>query len=109
MLLDVFPLQLLIFFLCSIYSVFLLLFNFRSNLFGVLYACCIFIGISFLRAGKFSSMILLRIFSVPLSWDSYSSFIPVIVEFGLFIVSQIYCMLFARSFFFFLISYILFA
>ena len=43
----------------------------------------------FFRLGKFSSMILLNIFSVPLSCISSPSSIPIILKFVLFIVSQI--------------------
>ena len=44
-------------------------------------------GISFFRFGKFSSIILLKIFTGPLSWESSLSFIPIILRFGLLIVS----------------------
>ena len=43
-------------------------FLFWSHLFGVLWAFCTFIAISFFMLGKFSSMILLKTFSGPLSW-----------------------------------------
>ena len=58
---------------------------FWSNLFSVL------TGISFFRLGKFSTMVLLKIFSGLLS-SEYSSSISIILRFGLFIVSQISCM-----------------
>ena len=45
-------------------------------------------GISFFSLGKFPSMILLNIFSVLLSWTS-PSFIPIILRFGLSMVSHI--------------------
>jgi hypothetical protein len=45
-------------------------FLFSSNLFGVLYASCMFMGISFFRLVKLSSTILLKIFTGPLSWKS---------------------------------------
>jgi hypothetical protein len=38
--------------------------------FGDLLASCTFIGTSFVRLGKFSILILLKMFSVPLSWVS---------------------------------------
>jgi hypothetical protein len=42
-------------------------FLFWSSIFGVLLASCIFMGISFFRLGKFSSIILLKIFTGPLN------------------------------------------
>ena len=48
-----------------------------------------FISTSFFRLGKFSSIILLKIFSRPLSWESSPSFIPIILRFGLLVVSKI--------------------
>ena len=36
-----------------------------------------FMGISFFRLGKFSSIILLKIFTGPLSWESSLSSIPI--------------------------------
>jgi hypothetical protein len=36
-----------------------------------------FMGISFFRLGKFSSIILLKIFTGPLSWESLLSSIPI--------------------------------
>jgi hypothetical protein len=62
---------------------------FWSNLFGVLWASCMFMGISFFRVGKFSSIILLKIFTGHLSWKSSFSSIPIILMFGLLIVSWI--------------------
>ena len=44
-----------------------------------------FMDISFCRLGKFSSIILLKIFVGPLSWVSLISFIPIVLRFGLFI------------------------
>jgi hypothetical protein len=43
------------------------------------------IGFSLFRLGKFSSMILLKIFSGPLIWISSSSSIPTILRFSLFL------------------------
>jgi hypothetical protein len=48
-----------------------------------------FMGISFFRFGKFSSIILLKIFAGPFSLKSSFSFTPVIDRFGLLIVSWI--------------------
>jgi hypothetical protein len=48
-----------------------------------------FMGISFFRFGKFSSIILLKIFTGLLSWKSSLSSIPIILRFGLLIVSWI--------------------
>ena len=59
------------------------------------------IGMSFFRLEKFSSMILLKIFSGPWSWDSSPSSIPVILLLDLFIVSQISWIFCIRDFFFF--------
>jgi hypothetical protein len=41
----------------------------------------LFMTISFFRVGKLSSMILLKIFSCSLSWDSSPSSIPIIISF----------------------------
>jgi hypothetical protein len=64
-------------------------FLFLSNLFGNLYVYSTFISISFFMLGKFSSMILLKIVSGPLNWDSYPSSIPIILRFVLFTLFQI--------------------
>jgi hypothetical protein len=42
-----------------------------------------FVGISFFRFEKFSSIILLKIFAGPLSWESSFSSTPIICRFGL--------------------------
>ena len=55
-------------------------------------------GISFFRFGKFSSLMLLKIFTGPLSWDSSLSSIPIILRFGLFIMSYISSIWWARTF-----------
>jgi len=57
-----------------------------------------FMGISYFRLGKFSSIILLNIFTDPLCWESSISSIPIILRFDLLIVSWISCMFWARSF-----------
>jgi hypothetical protein len=72
MLLDFFSLSALkILFLFSVFVVLIIMcreeFLFWSSLFGVLQASCMFMGISFYRFGKFSSIILLKIFAGPLS------------------------------------------
>ena len=46
-------------------------------------------AISFFRLGKFSSMILLKTFSGPLTWEFSFSSIQIILRFGPFIVSSI--------------------
>lgn len=46
-----------------------------------------YIAMSFFRLGIFSSMILLKTFSGPLSWE-YSPSIPITLRFGLLIMSQ---------------------
>jgi hypothetical protein len=47
----------------------------------------------------FSSLVLLKIFTSPLSWDSSLSSIPIILRIGLLIVSWISWMFWVRSFF----------
>ena len=70
---------------------------FWSNIFGVLQASCTFIGmLRNLVLGQFSSMILLKIFSMFLDWD-YSP-ILLILRFDLFIVSQTSWMFCVRKF-----------
>jgi hypothetical protein len=63
-------------------------------------------GISFFRLGKFSSIILLMISTDPLSWESSLSSIPIILRFGLLIVSWISWMFWVRSFLLFAFSLI---
>jgi hypothetical protein len=63
-------------------------------------------GIYFFRLGKFSSIILLKIFTGPLSWKSYFSSKPIILSFGLLIVSWISWMFWVRIFFHFTFSLI---
>ena len=63
-----------------------------------------FMGISFFRLGKFSSIILLKIFTGPLSWKSLLSSIPIILRFGLLLVSWISWMFWVRSFLLFAFS-----
>jgi hypothetical protein len=58
----------------------------------------VFMGIFFFRLGKFSSIILLKIFTGPLSYESSPSFIPIILTFGLLIVSSISWMCWVRNF-----------
>jgi hypothetical protein len=48
--------------------------------------------------GKFSSMVLLKIFSEPWNWESFSSSIPIIHMFGFLIVSQVSWMFCDRNF-----------
>jgi hypothetical protein len=56
------------------------------------------------RLGKLSSMIMLKIFPGPLSWESSLSSIPIILRFGLLIVSWISWMFWVRSLFIFVFS-----
>jgi hypothetical protein len=56
-----------------------------------------FMGISFFKLGKFSFIILLKIFTGPLSWESSLSSIPINIRFGLCIVSWISWMFWVRS------------
>jgi hypothetical protein len=60
--------------------------------------------ISFFRLGKFSSIILLKIFTGTLSWESSFSFIPIILRFHFLIVSWISWMFWVRSFLYFAFS-----
>lgn len=56
------------------------------------------IGLSFFRLGDFSSVILLKIFCDPWSWNFLPSYIPIILRLGLFIVSQILWRFCVRNF-----------
>jgi hypothetical protein len=66
--------------------------SFLVQVFGVLLASCTFIGTSLFRLGKFSSMILLKIFSGPLSRNSSCYSISIGFRFVFFIVSHIFWM-----------------
>jgi hypothetical protein len=57
-----------------------------------------FMGISFFRLGKFSSIILLKIFTHPLSWESLLSPIPIILRFDLLIASWVSWIIWIRIF-----------
>ena len=63
-----------------------------------------FKGISFFRLGKFSSVILLKTFTGPLSWKSSVSSIPINLRFVLLIVFWISCIFWVRSFLYFSFS-----
>ena len=65
-----------------------------------------FMGISFFRFGKISSIILLKIFPGPLSWESSLSSIPIIVKFSLLTLSWISWMFCVRIFLQFAFSFI---
>jgi hypothetical protein len=54
--------------------------------------------ISFFSSGKFSSIILLKIFTGPLMWESSLYSIPIILRFGLLLVSCISWMFWIRNF-----------
>ena len=69
-----------------------------SNLFEVLQAFCMFMVISFFRLGKFSSTILLKIFTGTLRCKSSLSSIHITLRFGLLIVSWIFWMFWVTSF-----------
>ena len=56
-------------------------FLFWSCIFGVLHVSCMFMGRYFSRFRKFSSIILLRILTGPLSWESSLSSIPFLLSF----------------------------
>ena len=66
--------------------------------------CSFFKNIPFFRLEKFSSIILLKIFTGPLSWKSLLSSIPIILRFGLLIVSLISWMFWVRTFLHFAFS-----
>jgi hypothetical protein len=63
-----------------------------------------FMGISFFRLGTFSSIILLKIFTGPLSWESSLYSITNILRFCLLIVSWISWIFWVRSFLLFAFS-----
>lgn len=77
----------------SLFYIFIILcqrkFIFCPSTFAVLYVSCTLIGISFFRLEGFSSMIMLKMFSVTLTWISSPSSIPIILRFDLFSVSDI--------------------
>ena len=108
MLLDLF--HFFLFFLCLVRLVFWLLCGGR-NFFSVpvyLKFCrllvCLWASI-FIRLGKFSSIILLKIFIGPLSWESSLSSIPIILRFHLLIVSWISWMFWVKELFAFCIFF----
>ena len=96
----------------SLFSVFVVLnitcqekFLFWSSLFGILWASYMFMGISFFRYWKFSSITLLKIFAGLLSWESsFSS--TIIHRFGLLIVSWVSWMFWVGIFLHFAFSLI---
>jgi len=53
--------------------------------------------ISIFRLGKFSSIILLKVLTISLRWESLLSYIPITIWFGLLIVSCVSCMFQVRS------------
>ena len=57
-----------------------------------------FRGISFFRLGKIFPVIFLKIFTGPLSCECSLSPIPIILRFGLLIVSSISCIFWVKSF-----------
>ena len=57
-----------------------------------------FMGVSLFRLGKFSSIILLKIFNGTLWWESLLFSIPVILRFGLHILSWISWVFWVRTF-----------
>ena len=63
-----------------------------------------FMGISFFKLGKSSSIVLQKILNGPLSWESFLSSIPIILRFGFLILSWISCMFMVRSFLHFVVS-----
>jgi hypothetical protein len=63
-----------------------------------------FVGISFFCLGRFSFIILLKIFTFSLTWKSLLSSIPIVLRLGLLIVSWISWMFWVRSFLLFAFS-----
>lgn len=63
---------------------------FYSGLFGDLCASCICLGVPFLSLGKLFSMILLKIWSMPLTWDSSPSSMHAFQKFGFFFLMLSY-------------------
>ena len=61
-------------------------FLFWSSILRVLKASRMFMGMPFFQLGKFFSIILLKIFTSPLSWKSSFSSISIILRFGLLIL-----------------------
>lgn len=105
MLLIFSPCSFYYFFLFCTFSVLIIMYcgKFFSGffLFGNLYASYTLIGISFFRLGKFTSVILLKVFFISLIYIS-SSFISIICSFDLSIVSQTFCMFCAYIYFYLL-------
>lgn len=94
-----FPLYVPSFSLCSVQCFnqsMLWEFLFWSCLFDVLCASCISMSLSFLCLGKFSPMVLLKIWSISLAWDSSPYFVPIIHGIYLFIMSQSSCIFLSR-------------
>jgi hypothetical protein len=71
---------------------------FWSYLLGVLEAFCTWIGISFLRFGKFSAIILLNIFPMPLAYTSSPFSVTMIHRLGLLKESQSSCVFLSQLF-----------
>ena len=63
-------------------------------------------GIPFFGLGKFSSIIMLKMFTGPLSWESLLSSIPIVLKFCLLIMSWIFCMFWLWTFMHFAFSLI---
>ena len=64
-----------------------------------------FMSIFFFRLGEFSSIILLKVFASPLSGESSLSSLPIIIRFGLLIVSWISWMFGVRRILLFVFSF----
>ena len=65
-----------------------------------------FMGISFFKFGKFSSIILLKMFTGPLSWKSSLSSIPIILRLGFSLCPEFPGCFLIRSFLHFAFSLI---
>jgi hypothetical protein len=73
------PFPLIAFNILSLFSAFVVLINFFSGpVYLEFYRLLIVHGHHFFRLGKVSSIILLKILTVPLSWESSRSSIPII-------------------------------
>lgn len=104
MLFILFPFKLLTFFLLfCMFTVWITTYNgellFQPMLFGVLYMSYNLIVTSFFKLEKFSSITLLKLFSMPLTWVSFLTSILIINKFCLFIVFLISWIIHSHSFF----------
>lgn len=92
-----FVLQFSIVFLCSVYLVFLLWYTTGCFFFGLVQLGFFYLyGYYSLSFGKFSCMVLIKIYSM--SWDSFPSSMPLIGTFHLLMISLISCIFLSHAF-----------